>query len=98
MRLKDQLRKRPVAGVIAIVAFFILQSLLTILFEQMFGPEKMQRWLCLAVDWPQRGLLIARRCRQEPRHADRRAEPRRSERRIHLLRPARPGIAATRRR
>ena len=40
MRLKDQLRKRPVAGVIAIVAFFILQSLLTILFEQMFGPVK----------------------------------------------------------
>jgi len=40
MRLKDQLQKRPVAGAIAIVAFFILQNLLTILFEQMFGPVK----------------------------------------------------------
>src|SRR6516164_874761 len=40
MRLKDQLQKRPVAGAIAIVAFFILQNLLTILFDQMFGPVK----------------------------------------------------------
>src|SRR5215472_15272985 len=40
MRLKDQLQKRPVAGAIAIVAFFILQNLLTILSEQMFGPVK----------------------------------------------------------
>ena len=40
MRLKDQLQKRPVAGAIAIVAFFILQNLLTILFEQTFGPVK----------------------------------------------------------
>ena len=38
MRLKDQLQKRPVAGAIAIVAFFVLQNLLTILSEQMFGP------------------------------------------------------------
>ena len=40
MRLKDQLQKRPVAGAIAIVAFFILQNLSTILSEQMFGPIK----------------------------------------------------------
>ena len=40
MRLKGQLQKRPVAGAIAIVSFFILQNLLTILFEQMLGPVK----------------------------------------------------------
>jgi hypothetical protein len=40
MLLKDQLRKRPVAGAVAIVAFFILQSLLTIFSETIFGPVK----------------------------------------------------------
>src|SRR6516225_10411497 len=40
MRLKDQLQKRPVAGAIAIVSFFIVQSLLTILFDEMLGPVK----------------------------------------------------------
>jgi hypothetical protein len=40
MRLKDQLQKRPVAGVIAIAAFFILQSLLTIFFDEVLGPVK----------------------------------------------------------
>jgi hypothetical protein len=40
MRLKDQLQKRPVAGAIAIAAFFILQNLLTLLSDQVFGPIK----------------------------------------------------------
>ena len=40
MRLKDQLQKRPVAGAIAIVAFFVLQNLLTVLLEEMLGPVK----------------------------------------------------------
>jgi len=40
MRVKDQIRKRPIAGVIAIVAFFILQNLLTIFAENIFGPVK----------------------------------------------------------
>ena len=40
MRLKDQLQKRPIAGAIAIVAFFVLQNLLTILSEEMLGPVK----------------------------------------------------------
>jgi len=40
MRVKDQLQKRPVAGAVAIVAFFILQSLLTIFSEQILGPVK----------------------------------------------------------
>jgi len=40
MRVKDQLKKRPVAGAVAIVAFFILQNLLTIFSENVFGPVK----------------------------------------------------------
>jgi hypothetical protein len=40
MRVKDQLQKRPIAGAIAIAAFFILQSLLTIFSESIFGPVK----------------------------------------------------------
>src|SRR3974377_929450 len=40
MRVKDQLQKRPVAGALAIVKFFILQNLLTILFDEMLGPVK----------------------------------------------------------
>jgi hypothetical protein len=40
MRLKDQLQKRPVAGAIAIACFFILQSIITILFDEMLGPVK----------------------------------------------------------
>jgi hypothetical protein len=40
MRLKDQLQKRPVAGVIAIGSFFILQSVLTIFFDEVLGPVK----------------------------------------------------------
>ena len=40
MRLKDQLQKRPVAGAIAIASFFVLQSLLTILFDEVIGPVK----------------------------------------------------------
>src|SRR6516225_6005395 len=40
MRLKDQLQKRPVAGAIAIVTFFILQNLLTLLLNEMLGPVK----------------------------------------------------------
>ena len=40
MRLKNQLQKRPVAGAIAIASFFILQSILTILFDEMLGPVK----------------------------------------------------------
>jgi hypothetical protein len=40
VRLRDQLQKRPVAGAIAIVTFFMLQSVLTILFEKIFGPVK----------------------------------------------------------
>jgi hypothetical protein len=40
VRLKDQLRKRPVAGAVAIVAFFILQNLLTFFSENIFGPVK----------------------------------------------------------
>jgi hypothetical protein len=40
MRLKDQLQKRPVAGAIAIVCFFILQNIITILFDEMLGPVK----------------------------------------------------------
>ena len=40
MRLKDQLRKRPVAGAVAIAAFFILQNLLAIFSENIFGPVK----------------------------------------------------------
>ena len=38
MRLKEQLKKRPVAGVVALVSFFVLQNLLTILFNNMLGP------------------------------------------------------------
>jgi len=40
VRLKDQLQKRPVAGAIAIVAFFVIQNLLTILLDEMLGPVK----------------------------------------------------------
>jgi hypothetical protein len=40
MRVKDQLKKRPIAGAVAIVAFFILQNLLTIFSENVFGPVK----------------------------------------------------------
>jgi hypothetical protein len=40
VRLKDQLQKRPVAGAIAVAAFFILQSLLTIFLDQILGPVK----------------------------------------------------------
>jgi hypothetical protein len=40
MRVKEQLQKRPIAGAIAIVAFLILQTLLTILFDQILGPVK----------------------------------------------------------
>jgi hypothetical protein len=40
MRVKDQLQKRPVAGAISIVAFFILQSILTMFSENIFGPVK----------------------------------------------------------
>jgi hypothetical protein len=40
MQVKDQLQKRPIAGAIAIAAFFILQSLLTIFSENIFGPVK----------------------------------------------------------
>jgi hypothetical protein len=40
MRVKDQLQKRPIAGAIAIAVFFILQSLLTIFSENVFGPVK----------------------------------------------------------
>lgn len=40
MRVKDQLKKRPVAGAVAIVAFFVLQNLLTIFSDNIFGPVK----------------------------------------------------------
>ena len=40
MRLKDQLQKRPVAGAIAIASFFIFQSIMTILLDEMLGPVK----------------------------------------------------------
>src|SRR6516165_8736324 len=40
MRLKEQLQKRPVAGAIAIASFLVLQSLLTILFDEVIGPVK----------------------------------------------------------
>jgi hypothetical protein len=40
MRVKDQLQKRPVAGAVAVVAFFILHSLLTMFSENIFGPVK----------------------------------------------------------
>ena len=40
MRLKDQLQKGPVAGAIAIASFLVLQSLLTILFDEVIGPVK----------------------------------------------------------
>jgi len=58
----------------------------------------MQRWLCLALDWPQRGLLVARWCRQESGCVDRRAEPGRSGRCIYILCAARPSTAAFSRR
>jgi len=40
MRLKDQLQKRPVAGAMAVVTFFILQNLLTLFSNELLGPVK----------------------------------------------------------
>ena len=86
--------KTPACGRHSYSSFFYTTKSLDNIVRANVRPGKMQRWLCLAVDWPQRGLLIARRRRQESGHVDRGVEPGRSGRHIYMVCAARQSTAA----